>query len=125
MNEDKLNYQKLFKEYYKIDFDNNYEVHHINLNHKDNRIENLMLLPKNLHKMYHKSLEEIRGISDKKLTLIIRGVLDGGNGYNFLILQKVKEFVDIYNECQKWKDYLDYLKGYIPNVHGLKINGSI
>lgn len=121
----KQNYRKLFKEYYQIDFDNNYEVHHINLQHEDNRIENLMLLPKKLHKEYHKALNEIKMIEQSELNLFIRGVLDGGNGYNFFILQTLKNFVTVYDECQKWKDYLDYLKGLIPNIHGLKIDGNI
>lgn len=41
-------YRNYFKNYYKLCFGKDYEVHHIDLNHNNNDISNLMLLP-NIH----------------------------------------------------------------------------
>lgn len=58
------NYRKKYKEYYHIDFDKSFDVHHIDLDRTNNDIDNLILLPKKLHERYHKCLNEINGITD-------------------------------------------------------------
>lgn len=47
-------YKRLYKEYYGINFDGNFDIHHINGDCEDNNIANLVLLPKELHRIYHK-----------------------------------------------------------------------
>lgn len=48
------NYIKIYKDITGLDWDTScFDVHHINMNRKDNSINNLTLLPKRLHKQYH------------------------------------------------------------------------
>ena len=60
------NYRLKYKRYYNIDFDDTYDVHHIDFNHNNNDIDNLILLPKALHSKYHFCLG-ILGCPDGKL----------------------------------------------------------
>ena len=46
-------YRKYFQDYYGIKLNKNYDIHHIDLNHENNQISNLMILPKKLHNKYH------------------------------------------------------------------------
>lgn len=46
-------YSKYYKEYYKINFGNEFVIHHIDENHENNNIENLLLMPRTLHTAYH------------------------------------------------------------------------
>ena len=47
-------YISIYKDATGIDFDSsNYEVHHIDEDRSNNDIENLVLLPKELHSKYH------------------------------------------------------------------------
>lgn len=48
-----MNYRKFYKEYYQIEFDNSFHIHHIDGNRENNNINNLLLLPKKLHQQYH------------------------------------------------------------------------
>ncbi len=47
------NYRKLYAEYYGISINDGYHIHHINRNRNDNRIENLILLPCEVHSKLH------------------------------------------------------------------------
>ena len=51
-----MNYRKLYKDYYGIDFDDYFEVHHIDRNRENNNIDNLLLLPSELHRQFHFNL---------------------------------------------------------------------
>ena len=48
-----FNYRKYYKDYYGIDFDSNYVIHHIDFDRSNNDINNLILLPSKLHSRYH------------------------------------------------------------------------
>lgn len=112
--EETLNYRKYYKNYYNIDLD-----------HNNNNIDNLLLLPKSLHKEYHKLLEEIKPISDDGLILIIKSIVDSGSAYNSFSIQMMNRFLRVYNECQKWANYKAFLDGIIPNIHNIEVqNGS-
>ena len=55
------NYRKIYADYYGIEWDSQlFEIHHINRNRNDNNIYNLVLLPKKLHKEYHKIINIIQ-----------------------------------------------------------------
>lgn len=107
------NYRKLYKEYYGIEFDNNFEVHHIDFNHNNNEISNLVLLPKKLHRQYHFYLTAINYCEDKstiKIDSKIKGNLANMNNYKIRMFQ---EFLPILHECNEWYDkkyYLDLKK---------------
>ena len=47
------NYREKYKRYYGIEFGTEYVVHHIDENRGNNSIDNLLLLPKELHSKYH------------------------------------------------------------------------
>lgn len=51
-----MNYRELYKDYYGIDFDNYFDVHHIDRNRENNDINNLLLLPSKLHSQFHFNL---------------------------------------------------------------------
>lgn len=46
--------QKKYKDYFKIQIGKEYDIHHIDFNHENNDIENLLLLPNDLHQRLHK-----------------------------------------------------------------------
>lgn len=118
---EKTDYRKFYKEKLNIEFDNSYEIHHLDLNHNNNDFDNLLLLPKGLHQKYHKTLDKIRPINDNGLLLRIVSVAESGNGYNHFAINELLEFVEVYSECQKWADYKKFLEGKIPNIHGISI----
>lgn len=98
----KFDYRKYYIDYYKMFYpfliDENYVVHHIDFNRNNNDIENLLLLPRNLHFRYHKILRKL-----------------WTNGYNLslslkLIPYQQKEGMDIYyiSELVKVLEEIDY-----------------
>lgn len=108
-------YRLKYKRYFNIDFSNNYVIHHIDLNHNNNDIKNLVLLPKELHGKYHNWLEQLNNISmNMKIT---------GNGLlsqsYFLWVQE--NFLEALKECNKWYDYKMFLEGKIPNIHNISL----
>lgn len=114
-------YRKLFKNYYKIEFDSNYEVHHIDLNHENNDISNLMLLPKKLHHEYHIALNATYyqdNIFQKTFNAKIHSNMINGDNYNFIMIKKL---ISVLEECNKWYDYKLYLDGLIPNIHNINL----
>ena len=112
-----MQYRKYFKKYYGIDFSKDYDIHHIDLNHYNNDINNLMLIPKELHQRYHKCINSMDK-SDVLMRHIITGNMVSSNNYK---LQIIKQAIEIIEECNKWYDYKMYLDGKIGNIHNIKI----
>jgi hypothetical protein len=104
------NYRLKYKRYYNIDFDNTYEIHHIDFNRNNNNIENLLLLPKKLHTKYHFYLQELDLLNWKtgKIELNIKinqfGLLPYTND------NEIIKFLEVYNECIKWLNYKERLE---------------
>ena len=120
-----MNYREKYKQHYGVEFGPEYEVHHLDLNHQNDDIENLLLLPRKLHRQYHFALARLP-MTDSRLDvdLKIRGILDGGQAMNAYILSALSDFVDVYHKCQDWKDYRAYLDGLISNIHGIQLGGA-
>lgn len=49
----KADYRQIYKDYYGIDFDSSFAVHHIDFDRQNNAIDNLLLMPRQLHAKYH------------------------------------------------------------------------
>lgn len=118
------NYKKTYEKYCNIKTPRGYEIHHIDLNRQNNSIENLVMLSRKLHQRYHLLLNSLPSnlVINKKISSII----EGGQGTNQFLLDVIKEFVDVKNECDKWCDYKNYLLGLLPNIHNIEVeNGDI
>lgn len=48
-----MNYRKLYAKHYGIKIPPEYDIHHIDFDRNNNNIENLLLLPKKLHRKLH------------------------------------------------------------------------
>ena len=114
------NYKKYFEKYCNIKVPVNYEIHHIDLNHKNNDISNLMILPKELHRKYHKIYKEYFTHHNNIYSFIITGNKIGTESGSLYMLHQLIEVVE---ECNKWYDFTLYLKGQMPNIHKIKLGG--
>ena len=109
-------YRKQFKKHYQIEFNDKYDIHHIDLNHDNNDINNLMLLPKGLHKAYHSLLNEFARVDN--FDPLIVGNRAGAQSETFYILKQLMELIE---ECNKWYDYKMFLNNEIPNIHRIEL----
>lgn len=96
------NYRTKYKRYFGIDFDQNFDIHHINFDRSDNEIKNLLLLPKELHAKYHFILNAIGATNgNADLTLNNLNVTE----YNSLIFEQLPA---VLAECRKWQKLKEY-----------------
>lgn len=102
-----FNYRKYYKKYYGIEFGKEYEIHHIDLNRNNNNIDNLVLLPKELHARYHFYLNNLAIYrTDEKYKLEIDFRVHGNNACNLSYTHNIiKGLIETLNECSKWYDY--------------------
>ena len=63
-------YRAIYKEFYDIEFDSSFVIHHIDFDRTNNDIDNLILLPRGLHSKYHQVIREIQGTSKSENPLI-------------------------------------------------------
>lgn len=108
-----MDYRKLYKEHFGIDFPAHLQVHHINGNREDNSIENLLLLPKELHNKIHycngimDSIDwSVRDVAKRAYNL---GCKYGGQSYDLIA---IAEFTMTLREVVAWglMKQLDYRK---------------
>lgn len=109
------NYRQIYKDYYKIDFDKSYVVHHIDGNRDNNKIDNLLLLPFKLHSKYHFQKSYIE---NNAIPTIITGSTWNSNSFYW---NYFGSFAETMKECNKWYDYKLFLEGILPNIHGISI----
>lgn len=120
-----INYREYYKQYYNIDFSDDYDIHHIDLDRNNNSIENLLLIPKSLHLKYHNAIKPVSFICDKNIQL------DKSIWVNFNAkittnaiqdcyqLEVLETLIPILWECNVWGDYKAYLDGKIGNIHNI------
>ena len=94
-----MNYRELYKEYYGVSITESYDIHHIDFNRSNNSIDNLILLPKELHAKYHRCINELGGQS-------------GTTAIDFKIniqtdaqLCFIENYVETMKEIRKWVHY--------------------
>lgn len=114
-------YRKYFQDYYGIKLNKNYDIHHIDLNHENNQISNLMILPKKLHNKYHILINSTNFTGDifcKTFNAKIHSNIVNGDNYNLYMSQQL---IEVLYECNKWYDYKLYLDGEILNIHNIEL----
>ena len=99
-----MHYRKLYEIVTQQKIPTGFEVHHIDLNHYNDDINNLVAIPKELHKKFHKyinSIESCRVVNDFKFDDLYK---IGGN-FNLdwdLITQDLIEVLPIMREIHKY-----------------------
>lgn len=112
-----MDYRKYYEQYYGIKIPAQYDIHHMDLNRDNNSIDNLLLLPKDVHHRYHFCLNATRGdIKEKRINVEIRGNIANENNYD---MEMVENLIYAIRECNKWYDYKMYLDGIIGNIHNI------
>lgn len=98
------NYRQYYKDYFGIDFGSNLHIHHIDGNRENNHIDNLLLMPKELHSKFHLasySYEDGYKLFSPKLEYI----LPNGLSYS---QEMFKIYIDCIIEIQKWVYYKEF-----------------
>lgn len=99
------NYRQYYKEYYNIDFDKTFAIHHIDGNRDNNDISNLLLLPSDIHDRFHISINSLLPMNnilkfiDPSLKYLIS---TAGQGY---CIDMTKIYIDSLYEISKWIGY--------------------
>lgn len=94
-----------YKRFYGIDFGDEYDIHHIDLDKSNNDIENLLLLPKELHKEYHRALKQLAewGIDYTETNnIIIPLFLVKNNDTLYFAYQAIQNYIKCYRKCSVW-----------------------
>lgn len=94
-------YRQYYKDYYRLEFDSRFDIHHIDRDKTHNDISNLILLPKSVHLSYHYYLSACDNIS---LESFMFYKLDAEKD-----LTAIYEFLDIYKKIKQWVDFKQYL----------------
>lgn len=113
----KNNYRQFYKEYYRVEFSDKFDIHHIDMNRDNNMIQNLILLPRIVHSNYHtlENLVTISTLGNEQILFSIASKLNNAKT-NF------KAIYDICNEIYYWygiKKEIDiYINGcgYLPEL---------
>lgn len=118
-------YRILYSRAYHVVWDRTkFEVHHIDLNHENNDVDNLVLVPKTLHHQYHFTLEtlkrNIESLEDlwsvRTLDLYTSQRLEDFAKFRFLMSQfyKLRYY---YGQIEEEKDIADVVKILMPNIY--------
>lgn len=93
------NYRTKYKKYYGIDFDKSYAVHHIDGNRENNDIDNLLLLPNNLHSQYHARRYLVEFFCNGKIDLGLSYASLCKRGQDLLFLD---DFIKVAEQISYW-----------------------
>lgn len=100
-----MNYIKMYKHELGLQGYNTklWQIHHINMNRDDNRIENLVCIPKALHERLHSAYNKIIKISQEKI-LDIEYII---YPYDY---QNIKDYIEIKSEIHGFIMARNHLK---------------
>lgn len=113
-------YRSYIKRYYNIEFGSEYAVHHIDFNHDNNDIQNLMVMPKSLHNKYHMIVNQCGGINVNGVNSIMLNAEFGEHTTH--TIQVLTTLIETLKECEKWYNYKLYLDGLASNLYGIDLS---
>ena len=97
------NYREKYKRYYQLNFSSEYQIHHIDFNHNNNDISNLLLLPKDLHQKFHRYMNALTPyVGEDKRTISFNI-----NDKNFLYVfsSDLEELIGTALEVDNWVEF--------------------
>lgn len=116
-NQKEFNYRKFYEKSLGIKIPNRFVIHHLDLNHYNNDIDNLLMLPRKLHEEYHRLSSKI---CDCQLDIKISSHMSGFRSQLYKI-NLLNTFMNTYTECVKWMDFKNFLLGAFPNIHNIDV----
>ena len=100
----KTDYKKLYSEYFGITwYTSKYQIHHIDGDHSNNEISNLILLPVKLHQDLHAALCTLYAPDCSAKDAVqdfMRSHLNGGT--DWFIGVALQSLMEVVFDCQKW-----------------------
>lgn len=98
----KSNYRKKYLEYFGLEDDKNFEVHHLDLNRDNNNIYNLVLLPKVVHDKFHFFIAEFKERNKNIVTLDLSNPF-----FSITEIEACVKILPILKEIDKWEKIRD------------------
>lgn len=96
----KIDARQYYKDYFNIDFGNEYVVCHMDLNSSNNDIDNLLLMPKNLYSRYNMLMSGLNG-SGGNITIDFK-IEPNCNGINLYEYNAAKQLCETMAEIDEW-----------------------
>lgn len=93
-----MNYRKLYQDYFNVGLTEKMEIHHIDGNHENNDINNLVALPRKLHQEYHRVLQEMHS-DNMKINIDVALKPNMVFRYN---LDKLKDLCDVLEQIKPY-----------------------
>ena len=94
-----MDYRRLYENHYGITIPPEYDIHHIDFNHENNDINNLILLPKSLHQRIHNSFLNNGGTNTQDL---FKYSCCANQLWDSILSQSLIEAAQIYKDLQFW-----------------------
>lgn len=116
------NYREKYKRHYGIDFGKEYHVHHIDGDRSNNDIDNLILLPSELHRMLHHAADELNMSSEFVFPIRASSVRFK---HLFFMLGKIEEYENVFRYVNNWVMFKDIedtggdVYGCVPGIEKL------
>lgn len=108
-----MNYRKLYEKELNTKIPKGFDIHHIDFNHDNNEMENLLMLPKALHQKLHSisvpALDSFR-------TTPRRNIFETGFTANNILINELIGYQGLLLEINEWSDYKFYLQGDLPKM---------
>ena len=96
-----FDYRKFYKDYYGISFNDDMVIHHLDWNRNNNDISNLLLIPKEIHNMFHKSCLHVQDSFNRygnpKNLLLEKGIT--------IVAQNASMYFKAIDEMAIWNGY--------------------
>ena len=109
------NYKKLYEKLTNKKVPLWFDIHHIDMNRQNNNIENLIAIPKQLHKDLHKINFDI------KVDLNFNKDIFTWNWYSDFVFNEIIKWKNVYDEYYKWLAYKSFLLWEIRvNIYNYK-----
>jgi hypothetical protein len=113
-----INYRKLYSdEICKVP--DNFDIHHLDFNHENNDIGNLLMLPRKLHQRFHELKNQLP--KDLIIPIHIKDITEKGSSGAFYYLNLVSQLLETNIECNQWANYKAFCLGDLPNIHNMYV----
>lgn len=104
-----MDYRALYEQVYGITIPDGFDIHHIDFNHDNNNPNNLVMLPRELHKKLHYYHTEFSHVKTN-YTLDDINIYSGHcDNYSYFMII-LSDYTDILDQCVVWMNKRDFAK---------------